>query len=90
VKKIYLDAREMEHPKPLEYAISALRELNEDEYFYMLHRKNPIPLLSLARGEHFHSLSYEEEEGLWHILICKDKRVDLDGLIERSMASAQL
>jgi len=79
----------MEHPEPLEHAISALRKLEEDEYFYMLHRKNPIPLLSLARGERFHTLSYEEHEGLWHILICKDHQIDLDLLIERSAAYAQ-
>ena len=86
--KVYLDARELEHPKPLEEAIIALRELGESEYFYMLHRKNPIPLISLAEGQNFKSLTYEESEGIWHILISKNRAVDLDRLIEKSLSEA--
>jgi len=82
VKKIYLDAREMEYPKPLEQAIIALRELDDDAYFYMLHRKNPVPLISLAEGQNFQSLTYEESEGRWHILITRNRTIDLDKLIE--------
>jgi len=86
VKKIYLDARELEHPKPLEKAIVALRELGDDNYFYMLHRKNPIPLISLAEGQRFQSLTYEESEGVWHILISKNRAIDLDELVEKSLS----
>ena len=82
MKKIYLDAREMEYPKPLEQAIIALRELDDDAYFYMLHRKNPVPLISLAEGQNFQSLTYEESEGRWHILITRNRTIDLDKLIE--------
>ena len=89
MKKIYLDAREMEYPKPLEQAIITLRELRNDEYFYMLHRKNPIPLISLAEGQNFQSLSYEESEGRWHILISKDRSIDLDKLIEKQRKDLQ-
>ena len=83
--KIFLDARELEHPKPLEEAIIALRELDEDNYLYMLHRKNPIPLLSLAEGQNFKLLTYEESEGIWHILISKSRKIDLNNLIEKSI-----
>ena len=86
MKKIYLDARDLEHPKPLEKAIVALRELESDNYFYMLHRKNPIPLISLAEGQNFKSLTYEESEGVWHILISKNRAIDLDKLIEKSLS----
>ena len=86
--KIYLDAREMEHPKPLEKAIVALRELGDNEYFYMLHRKNPIPLISLAEGQNYKSLTYEESEGIWHILISRNRAVDLDRLVEKSLSKA--
>jgi len=85
VRKIFLDARELEHPKPLEQAIVALRELDDESYFYMLHRKNPIPLLSLAEGQSFKLLSYEESEGVWHILISKNREIDLNNLIEKSI-----
>jgi TusA-related sulfurtransferase len=88
VTKIYLDAREMEHPKPLEKAIVALRELGDNEYFYMLHRKNPIPLISLAEGQNYKSLTYEESEGIWHILISRNRAVDLDRLVEKSLSKA--
>ena len=86
--KIYLDAREMEHPKPLEKAIVVLRELGDNEYFYMLHRKNPIPLISLAEGQNYKSLTYEESEGIWHILISRNRAVDLDRLVEKSLSKA--
>jgi len=83
VKRIFLDARELEHPKPLEEAIVALRDLDESNYFYMLHRKNPIPLLSLAKGQGLEILSHEDLKGLWHILISKDSDLDLQILIEK-------
>ena len=86
MKKIYLDAREMEHPKPLEKAIVALRELDDDNYFYMLHRKNPIPLISLAEGQNFKSLTYEESDGVWHILISRNRAINLDRLIEKRIS----
>ncbi len=83
MKKIFLDARELEHPKPLEEAIVALRELDGSNYFYMLHRKNPIPLLSLAKGQGLDALSYEDSDGLWHIIISRDSQIDLHSLIEK-------
>ncbi|HHD72820.1 MAG TPA: DUF2249 domain-containing protein [Epsilonproteobacteria bacterium] len=86
MKKIYLDARELEHPKPLEKAIVALRELGDGDYFYMLHRKNPIPLISLAEEQSFQSLSYKESEGVWHILISKNRVLDLNELVEKSLS----
>jgi len=81
LKKIALDARELEHPKPLEFAIKALRELDEESYFYMIHRKNPIPLLDLANEQHFQVLNKEDDQGDWHILICKNPDIDLSELI---------
>jgi TusA-related sulfurtransferase len=81
LKKIALDARDLEHPKPLEFAMKALRELNEENYFYMIHRKNPIPLLDLAAEQHFQVLSIEDEQGDWHILICKNPDINLSELL---------
>ena len=81
LKKIALDARELEHPKPLELAMKVLRELDEESYFYMIHRKNPIPLLDLANEQHFQVLNKEDDQGDWHILICKNPDIDLSELI---------
>ena len=79
--KITLDARELEHPKPLELAMKALRELNEENYFYMIHRKNPIPLLDLASEQNFQVLNREDSQGDWHILICRNPDIDLSELL---------
>ena len=85
MNKNFLDARELEHPKPLEEAIKALRELDNDSYFYMIHRKNPIPLINLAQKENFSLVSYEEKEDIWHILISKNSEIELNSLIEKSI-----
>ena len=81
LKKIALDARELEHPKPLELAMKALRELDEENYFYMIHRKNPIPLLDLANEQKFQILNREDAEGDWHILICRNPHINLTELL---------
>jgi len=80
-KEITLDARELEHPKPLELAMKALRELDEESYFYMTHRKNPVPLLDLANEQHFQILNKEDQYGIWHILICKTSKINLKDFI---------
>jgi len=85
MNKNFLDARELEHPKPLEEAIKALRELDNDSYFYMIHKKNPIPLINLAQKENFSLVSYEEKEDIWHILISKNSEIELNSLIEKAI-----
>jgi len=81
LKKVSLDARELEHPKPLELAMKILRELDEENYFYMIHRKNPIPLLDLAAEQNFQVLSKEDNKGEWHILICQNPSINLSELL---------
>jgi hypothetical protein len=84
LKKIILDARELEHPKPLELAMKALQELDEENYFYMIHRKNPIPLLDLASEQNFQVLNREDSSGNWHILIAKTHDINLNDFISDS------
>lgn len=79
-KKIFLDARELEHPIPLERAISALRELNDANYFYMIHRKNPVPLIDMANEQGFKVLNREDEHAVWHILVTRNQALDLEEL----------
>jgi TusA-related sulfurtransferase len=81
LEKIFLDARELEHPVPLEQAIRALRKLDGNNYFYMIHRKQPIPLIEMAREQGFEVFS-RESEGTWHILIAKAHGLDLQGLCD--------
>jgi len=77
-----LDARQMEHPEPLEKAIAILRELDEESYLYMLHRKEPQPLIALAREHRLNHLSRCDATGVWHILITPNTTADLSRLLE--------
>jgi len=77
VKKVLLDARELAHPKPLEMAIESLREMDGDSYLYMINRKNPVPLISLANQHGFQVLTHQIDDELWHILITKNQENSL-------------
>ena len=82
MKKIFLDTRELEYPKPLEKAIPILRELDNDSYLYMLHRREPVPLLALASEYKLNAIS-KEIDGQWHILISKNRDISLETLINK-------
>ena len=71
----------MEHPEPLTKSVEHLQSMSQDSYLYMINQKNPIPLLEIAKNNGFHTLSYEDEIGIWHILFSKNT-YDLKGLIE--------
>lgn len=82
MKKIPLDAREMEHPQPLEKATTILKEMDRESFLYMLHRKNPIPLIELAKGLGYQVFNHEDNTGQWHILIAKDTSVNLSEFLD--------
>jgi len=82
MKKILLDARDLEHPKPLERAIEILRTLDEESYLYMVHRKNPIPLIELAKSQGFAVRTHESNTNEWHILISKNSQIVLDEYLD--------
>jgi len=73
-----LDAREMAHPEPLEKAVAILQELDPQSCLYMLSRKNPIPLLKLAKEHRFNALTREVKLGEWHILITPNTDTNLE------------
>jgi hypothetical protein len=81
LKRDFLDARELEHPVPLELAIEALKKLDRGSYFYMLHRKEPIPLLALASE---HNLNYISKNigKEWHVLISPNNNANLEEFLE--------
>ena len=86
--RYFLDARSMEHPEPLERSIAILRELDEEGYLYMLHRKEPLPLIALAREHRLNHLSRQIAEEEWHILITPNRNTDLRELLEEESVAA--
>jgi len=81
MRKLGIDTRELAHPEPLEMAIKILQQLNDDTYLYMLHNKNPIPLLDLAQEHGYRTLSEENEVGDWQIVITSNRTIDLKDLL---------
>lgn len=82
MNKLLLDAREMEHPEPLQIGMKHLKVMSSKDYFYMLSNKNPIPLLDLATEKGFFHLSHQDEKELWHIIITKNQTVTLKELLD--------
>jgi len=77
MKKIYIDTRDLPHPKPFEMAVKVLRSLDEQNYLYMLNNKKPHPLIDLGREHKLNILSKKDSHNFWHILMCKDATIDL-------------
>jgi len=82
LRKIGLDTRELEHPAPLEMAMQILHTLDDTNYLYMRHRKKPLPLLDLAKEHDFQILTKKDTKDEWHILICKNKTIKLNDLLD--------
>lgn len=82
MKKIIFDAREMEHPEPLRLALHHLMSMDDQSYLYMIHRKKPIPLLEIANDKVYLSLAHQDEQGIWHILISKNVKVQLEDFLD--------
>ena len=80
MREYFLDARALEHPEPLKQAIEILKNLDQESYLYMLHRKEPIPLLALASEHRLNNISKEENSN-WHILISPNSEVNLEEYI---------
>ena len=80
--KIPLDARDLEHPIPLQLALGYLQNMSQEEYLYMIHRKRPIPLIELAKEKGFISLVKQDHQEIWHILISKNRDIKLEELLD--------
>ena len=76
-----LDARDMEYPIPLQLSLSHLQKMRLDEYLYMLHRKNPIPLIEIAKEKEYLYLTHKHND-TWHILISKNRNCNLEELLD--------
>jgi len=82
MKKILLDAREMEHPEPLQLSLEYLKLMDDESYLYMIHRKQPIPLIEIAKDKKFSYFVHEDSEAIWHILISKKSEVFLEDFLD--------
>ena len=82
MEKFFIDAREMSHPVPLRTAIEYLQKMKDSDYIYMINNKKPTPLLAMVdeKGGFIH-LEHLDENEVWHILITKDKNLDLKALL---------
>ena len=48
----------------------------------MIHRKQPIPLIEVAKEKRFAHFTHQDQSETWHILICKDPDADLEELLD--------
>jgi len=62
-------------------AIKTLQQLDKNTYLYMLHKKNPLPLLDLAQEQGYRTLSQENSAGDWEIVITNNKNIVLKDLL---------
>ena len=82
MNKIFLDAREMEHPEPLQISLSYLRSMSTQEYLYMINIRKPIPLLEIAKERGFVCFTHQDSSEIWHILISKNSNIVLEELLD--------
>ncbi|MDD4854345.1 MAG: DUF2249 domain-containing protein [Sulfuricurvum sp.] len=75
---IEIDAREMEHPLPLEVTVEGFRNLKDSEVIHLIHRREPLPLFEIIskNGGFYHS--YQSDDEAWHILITRDCHINLE------------
>ena len=82
MKKFFLDARELAHPEPLRISLEYLKEMSNEDYFYMLNIRKPIPLLELVKGKGFNLFTHQDDNEIWHIIISKESQKDLKELLD--------
>jgi len=82
MNKIFLDAREMEHPEPLQISLSHLQSMSKEQYLYMINVRKPIPLLEIAKEKGFIYFTYQDSREIWHILISKNSEIVLEELLD--------
>lgn len=75
---ILIDARELEHPIPLEMAVDAFKHLKNSDVIHFIHRREPLPLFEIITKNGGFYLSFQRSDGVWHILITRDPNLDLE------------
>jgi hypothetical protein len=82
MKKILLDAREMEHPEPLQISLTHLRTMDDHEYLYMINLRKPIPLIEIVKEKEFTYIIHQDNQQIWHILISKNSNYNLEDFLD--------
>ena len=82
MKKFFLDARELAHPEPFQISLNYLKEMSNEDYFYMLNKKEPTPLLELAQDKGFKLLTHQDKHQNWHIIMSKNHQQNLEELLD--------
>ncbi len=82
MKKYFLDARELAHPEPLRISLEYLKEMRDEDYFYMINIREPIPLLELAKGKGYRLFTHKDNNQNWHIIISKNQQQNLEELLD--------
>ncbi len=59
--EIVLDCRELEAPEPMNLVLSKLSICDINTYIKMIHRIEPVPLLSLLQSNNFSSKTIKEK-----------------------------
>lgn len=80
--KIFLDARELAHPEPFTISVGHLQDMGLEDYFYMINSLKPLPLIDVAENNGFMTLSHEDKQGTWHILISKNSEHKLQDFLD--------
>jgi len=74
---IKLDARELNHPEPLERSRLKFLLLNDDNCFYLIIRRLPKPLLVIAKNQDIIFEYKQISENEWHIVFAKNRDINL-------------
>ena len=79
---IELDARNLEHPEPLERSVAIFAELEAEKIFHLIIHRYPRPLLMIAQKRGIRYEECQKSEREWHLLFTRDPTVDLKRTIE--------
>lgn len=77
---IDIDAREMEHPLPLEMTVQAFKNLKDSEVIHLIHKREPLPLFEIISKNGGFYYSSQSDDKTWHILITRDPHINLKEL----------
>ncbi|MCD4758431.1 MAG: hypothetical protein K8R39_09175 [Arcobacteraceae bacterium] len=73
--EIILDCRELEAPEPLNLAVSSLSKLDDNNYIKMIHRLEPMMLLTILKENNYgYDIKYTSNEVLIYIYKNDEKK----------------
>jgi len=79
---IKLDARELNHPEPLERSRLKFLQLDDDNCFHLIIRRLPKPLLVIAKNQNILFEYKQVNENEWHVVFTKNQNLNLKEILE--------